>query len=298
MIPILIENRDKALEDHWNGLSKLVLRKKLEIEAWIQRFELEDIVGPNVASNDHIRRILTCDFQTQKRIVERVGVDDSLRFLVTNYNTFIQRKSKYNGVSLVKNVGIPVCPYCNRTFVQNVKSRRTSQLDHFFPKENYPYLALSFYNLVPSCFACNHQKGNQEVSLSPYEHFSADDYFTFNYRPKDAAFRFPKGELDITFDYEDEDRVASNRDVFGLQELYSFHTDIVKELLLKADIYSPDYIKNLVEQFPELLDNEEEAIRLVSGNYPLDSDLGKRPLSKLTRDILKRIRPEWYGSLE
>lgn len=84
--------------------------------------------------------------------------------------------------------------------------------------------------------------------------------------------------------------MQSNIDVFGLKELYSNHDDIVKEMLLKGEIYSPDYIQNLVEQFPDLIENEEEALRIVMGNYTEEKDLGKRPLSKLTRDIAKELR--------
>lgn len=83
--------------------------------------------------------------------------------------------------------------------------------------------------------------------------------------------------------------MQSNIDVFGLKELYSHHDDIVKEMLLKGEIYSPDYIQSLMEQFPNLIENEEEALRIIMGNYINEEDLGKRPLSKLTRDIAKDV---------
>ena len=34
-----------------------------------------------------------------------------------------------------------------------LKSKK--QIDHFFPKRKYPFLALCYYNLIPSCDICN-----------------------------------------------------------------------------------------------------------------------------------------------
>lgn len=35
---------------------------------------------------------------------------------------------------------------------------RKFQFNHFYDKGTYPYLALSFYNLIPSCSTCNSSK--------------------------------------------------------------------------------------------------------------------------------------------
>ncbi|MDQ7066856.1 MAG: hypothetical protein Q9M40_01995 [Sulfurimonas sp.] len=62
-------------------------------------------------------------------------------------------KEVYNAYKLVKSLNLSVCPYCNRNTIYNItnKNRRTSDLDHFYPKSKYPFLAVSFYNLIPSC---------------------------------------------------------------------------------------------------------------------------------------------------
>ena len=47
-----------------------------------------------------------------------------------------------------------VCPYCGLTIIEP-SNRTKHQIDHFFPKGKYPFLALSYYNLIPSCDKCN-----------------------------------------------------------------------------------------------------------------------------------------------
>lgn len=52
------------------------------------------------------------------------------------------------------------CPYCNAEVVYSVDAieddkRLRTDIDHFFPRFKYPYLALSPYNLVPACSRCN-----------------------------------------------------------------------------------------------------------------------------------------------
>ena len=68
------------------------------------------------------------------------------------------------------------CPYCNADTVyafkkNNAKQSAVSALDHFYPKSQYPFLALSLYNLVPVCARCNSQmKGCADMTdvANPY----------------------------------------------------------------------------------------------------------------------------------
>lgn len=52
------------------------------------------------------------------------------------------------------------CPYCNVETVYAIRTdedgkRIRADIDHFFPRWKYPYLALCICNLVPSCARCN-----------------------------------------------------------------------------------------------------------------------------------------------
>ena len=48
-------------------------------------------------------------------------------------------------------------------------------------------------------------------------------------------------------------------------------------------------IKELYKSYGNLFKDEEELVRIIFGNYINSKDLNKRPLSKLTKDILKEI---------
>jgi hypothetical protein len=71
------------------------------------------------------------------------------------------------------------CPYCNEATMKIVPKEdegRFNQLmlfdiDHFYSKSAHPYLALSFYNHIPSCKACNQTyKGKNEFSFATHIH--------------------------------------------------------------------------------------------------------------------------------
>lgn len=69
-------------------------------------------------------------------------------------------------------LNIPVCPFCNRQYItswEDMKKEKksTADLDHFFPKSEYPLFALSLFNFVPSCQVCN--------SRMKLDHFMDDD---------------------------------------------------------------------------------------------------------------------------
>lgn len=62
---------------------------------------------------------------------------------------------------VIDSQNVHFCPYCNASTVYAYDTVNTtsgfmeSALDHFCPKNRYPYLAISLYNLVPSCQRCN-----------------------------------------------------------------------------------------------------------------------------------------------
>lgn len=80
------------------------------------------------------------------------------------------------------------CPYCNDYKVEIVEKNNTKKtayfdLDHFYPKSQNPFFALSFYNLIPSCKFCNStEKGNISFSINSHIHpyyKSFDDFYQF-----------------------------------------------------------------------------------------------------------------------
>jgi hypothetical protein len=289
MIPIKHPNMEQLVLAHFKKIEQeLTNEGQMENLLFVvEPYSLKDIICSNV--------------EELKAIKGTIGEKkNELTFMLGFYKNFASRKGKekYSAIEFVENLGITVCPYCNRAYIQtakrdNNKAFRTCQLDHFFPKDKYPYLALSFFNLVPSCYACNHIKSDEDENLlSPYQSFKTDDLVKFGWNPLDSSYKYPKGKIGITTTLPEENGLSleKNFEVFGLKNLYEKHKDVVQEILIKGEIYSNEYIKGLVAQFPDLIASEEEAMRLITGNYVTDEDLGKRPLAKLTRDIVKETK--------
>jgi len=216
-------------------------------------------------------------------------------FFIKFYNDKWDKIKGYDRYFFVMNHNLQTCPYCNRNYIFTVnkkKNRLRPEIDHFYPKSIYPFLAMSFYNLIPCCQICNHTKKDKDAFKdnlkSPYEMNFFD--FKFKYKPKNISFyqinknKYVEERFDIILNKTNS--VETNDEYFKLNLLYEQHKDIVLDLLLKKTIYTKSYIKELKENFKL---KDDEIYRFLFCNYLKDEDLHKRPLSKLIRDISKDI---------
>lgn len=105
---------------------------------------------------------------------------------IFKYSKFIAKTTKpWNAYNLCEKSNSRTCPYCNQTYSFTVKETKTGKekgksfrptLDHFFPKDKYPHLALTLANLIPSCSTCNSTlKGEIDFSEKPHLHPLYDD---------------------------------------------------------------------------------------------------------------------------
>ena len=219
---------------------------------------------------------------------------------------------------IIDSKNISVCPYCNRNYISSTykflqcnncnqellvidgtekeclgckqeingqtKVVNTAQLDHFFPKDSYPLFAVSFYNLIPSCYSCNHVKLNEDLKHSPYDSSFPFDDVKFTYIPKSVD------EIKIKIDSHNIDFKNGIRDL-GIEELYQSHIDVVNELIWKKEVYTDSYRENLSEILNQtnLELSKAEVNRFITGHYTDKENYGKRPLSKMVTDISKEI---------
>lgn len=210
--------------------------------------------------------------------------------------------SYYSAYHLATYLNIRSCVYCNRSFI--VSQFKTGdngkigklirpQFDHWFPQEKYPLLALSFYNLIPSCSICNSSvKGRKQFSLSEYIHPYEDDILDsvmFSYTHI-ASIDSLKVELTgVNNDPDLEGRINRTLKDFYIEEMYNSHQPELKDLLTIKQTYSENYLKNLKESFPDTNLTDNEIYRLVFGVELDSSDFHKRPFSKFKYDILKEL---------
>jgi len=222
-------------------------------------------------------------------IDEKSELNKILRnIFVKEYDNWCSRTT-YGAYIFVQEIDLKTCPYCNRNYtftVVNKNGKMRPQIDHFYPKSKYPFFAMSFYNLIPSCPSCNHTKKEKFDSelINPYSAKSEDISFTYTPNKIDfievekKKYNFDNFEIDIKGNKE-------NIELFKLKELYEQHKDIVLELLIKKAYYPKSYIKEL-SRFGF---SEDEIYRYLFSNYKQDKDLHKRPLSKLIKDISNEL---------
>ena len=143
---------------------------------WLKQFILADYMTLESWAKNHAQLL---SFDYMKKVY--------LNRFSNGLNDYVDKQGSYNSYTLFNLMGVRVCPYCEHEFIEVVKihgkQRRTMEFDHFFPKgENeYPGLAMCFYNLIPSCKPCNQLKMTNPVAASPYDpnieslsHFETD----------------------------------------------------------------------------------------------------------------------------
>ncbi|MEA3553668.1 MAG: hypothetical protein U9R39_04585 [Campylobacterota bacterium] len=195
----------------------------------------------------------------------------------------------FDKLKFIKNIDLGSCPYCNRNYIFTVNKKGSvkPEIDHFYPKSKYPYLAVSYFNLIPSCPTCNGFGAKESKDTfyaypitNPYELNEND--FKFSISPETIDF-FNVENKKYDFDSFEIELYGNkaNLEVFKLEELYKQHKDIVLELLIKKAYYPKSYI----EELKNFGFSEDEIYRYLMCNYKKDEDLHKRPLSKLIKDI-------------
>lgn len=296
MIQIKRNNLTALAQNHFESLKDIVLKRlkgKNDSVFIFIRENLEKILSgePHILVSEIINKIPYVDANREE--VEHVF----------NYKDFTNKnKDKYNAYTLSDNLQVNVCPYCNRQYTFTIINKSSNgeltrpDFDHFYLKSKYPYLALSFYNLIPSCKICNstfkHDKDwNIENYIHPY--VKGFDNCKFSLKPiQGKGIDFFYGRIDA-FDISFKNlNPQAERNIKDLEliKLYNKHKDYVSEILQRSITYSDGYVNSLFAQYEgTLFSSIGDIKRMISSNYISDEDLEKRVLSKLSRDISEDI---------
>ncbi|MCL7987091.1 hypothetical protein M8998_03945 [Sphingobacterium sp. lm-10] len=223
---------------------------------------------------------------------------------VFDYDDFIREKEEWYAYKLTEQLGVNVCPYCNRNYIHTSigKFGRTrAEIDHFYPKSKYPFLAISLYNLIPSCHVCNSNLKRSkdfytDKHIHPYEHNYTDDFrFEISYKPDPFVSIIPEIEdftivlTPLTDDDDKKEAIMNSDQTFQIAQLHGYHRDIAQELLLRSVLYNKTRITELEAFLGKKAGiNNEFLKRVIIGNYGDMGSFGKRPLAKYSYDILSK----------
>ena len=231
------------------------------------------------------------------------------------YNTI--RDSNWNASELCHRLEISICPYCNRQYITTAskvlddgseKWVARPQLDHFYPKSKYPFLSCSFFNLIPSCPACNMGKNDKDTkTLYPYlEGFrnldgSRNAQFRIESKTLEEIFRLGTVNPDINYSVElkricdPDEHIKGSDEVFNLTILYNEHQielrDLIKRYLIMKGAELGDYSKPILGK--DLIDcneKEREILQNVLFGLPLLIDNNQQYLLKIFKeDIISQL---------
>lgn len=227
--------------------------------------------------NQFKERFPDIDYKTDKWI-------DFKNYMVRQYEKV---RNEYLQIVL-DSLNLRVCPYCNRQYIFSADGGRkvSAQFDHFYNKTEHPYLALSFYNLIPCCPTCNKAKGGEHIEINPYiEGFGDRGRIQI-----DSLLNCILYDADWTVKIDSDDRCRTNIHAFALDELYKKHRDYAYEIIMKSIANQEGYFNGLRAVFQNMGITNEVIERILWGNYLDERHLSSRPLSKMTVDILKQLK--------
>ncbi|MEO3736283.1 HNH endonuclease [Shewanella baltica] len=204
---------------------------------------------------------------------------------IFKYKTY--RSSKFC-INLYQSIGLVnlACPYCNLETISiiqsNNKGKMLLSLDHFYPKSLYPYLALSFYNLIPSCHNCNSnikqdKNFTTETHINPYLE-SFNELYTFKL-PKITLSTLKAETITIeNLNLKPSDKTLSDLEIIGRYE--NIDLNEVNRLIKTFADYQHYITDGKTDEF-------KKYIFQMHGVKQFKNEILNTPKSKLLRDIIK-----------
>ena len=294
-----VKKKEEETEENYQKRREKFSREVNAIIAFLSEKEKLD--------DDKVKNILVGEVPYLEKAMVKIGQIESIEIQKEFERVYTNFSNRKFGHQWAEKLGVTVCPYCNRSYIFTVEKEARNgkarpQYDHFFPKSKYPYLAVSMYNLIPSCAVCNSGKSDkdsfkdQKVQyLNPY----VEGYGTktvLQITPKKKKDRIhsyvglaeeytvkPESAPDV--DKDAAKRIQNTWDLLKLGPLYEKHSDYIRNILRAKQIYTEEYLDQLMKSFPGAFDDMDDLKNVVYFNYLDEEEWGKRILAKLTHDL-------------
>ena len=281
------------------NFEKYYLKKEQRYTKYLLDIGISKNDFSNIYSDSVFENFIVAEYKDLKNIYDRIK-DYNLNDSVLDEFQKIYGKFSEKNVNnvIVDNLNVQVCPYCNENYVINRGKRYTSaQLDHFYNKSKNPLFSICLYNIIPCCPTCNHIKLDKNINVSPYDENINREEFKISYDILNSNWLNKLDGIKVNFKFEGKygQKIYEDIEKLNITKSYEYHNDYIQELIKKRIIYSDSYINELKNMYSDLFTNDDELIRLIFGNYIKEVDVNKRPLSKLTRDILKELKIKIEG---
>lgn len=226
-----------------------------------------------------------CDFSS-------LNIDEQVKcikkFIINKYSRMYKNMRNIYGKKLIQSSELFICPYCSRSYIGVIESEKNSKsitpdLDHFYPKSRYPFLAVTLSNLIPACLFCN-QRAKSSIdfyksSIYPPQKIFDEIEFDFDaYLNKIYIKNY--GQLISRPEYK------THLETFLIQEVYASHTEVLKSIINKAQKYRKSKIEDIAKYTMGL--SASEIKKIVFFEYEFMSKK-RELLYKLKQDLYKLI---------
>lgn len=193
---------------------------------------------------------------------------------------------------LIKTNKFKTCPVCGLFDIETENSKYIEDYDHFFPKTHYPFAAVNFNNLIPTCDKCNKK---HKGSKKPLEH-NGKAYYPFETDREEIKVSL---KLDkIEFDKDEKLTAKANIDFTGDKDKNSTWDWLYNIIERYSDIFTRDtytWLRMLKKEIEFSSDKTiEEIIDFKIRNYTIDRFDEKKFLKIALLEEIKN-KPEWVS---
>jgi 5-methylcytosine-specific restriction endonuclease McrA len=208
-----------GLKDNWTLAEK---QHTDYLESVIAAFKASALKGKSKYLKDFVIKVEDWVISSDKSDLDRAAhLLDEMKISLTpaaftrlkkglseifDYKKFTTKKpNKWDAYHLCALSRFRICPYCHHCYAFTLHRGKDGllrpTLDHFYPKSDYPHLALTLTNLIPSCYTCNSTlKGDADFKTEAHLHPLFDD--------ESISFRcsIPNGDIVNTVSFLEKQR--------------------------------------------------------------------------------------------
>lgn len=301
---ILIKYKVRKNSPTWRFLNKYIQDANLRnllCGSWEELLNIISDVENLIPNLEWQKGTTKTEYKNGKYQIDGIDTDGSI--FIDHFNEImhwlfvdIMYETKLNKLQFIEKLGLKICPYCGRQHINIAKfpGYRDSKpnIDHFLPKSLYPFLSISFMNLIPCCHVCNEManKGNYDplkpdIGLyNPY--VFNDDNITFK-----GIFN---GNDEMDENSYDVDIICNPTTLDkGYKEVLKLLPFYQQERLKIQDIYinfttTTKTHKKFLKDLGMSQDFLDDDARMIIG-HPLDGRASQREFYKFKRDLFLQL---------
>ncbi|NVD97800.1 hypothetical protein [Massilia sp. BJB1822] len=212
---------------------------------------------------------------------------------VFNYPDFRKKREAgskdWEAYKLCQKSSYALCPYCQQNFAYTVVGESSKsfrpELDHFYPQAQYPYLAISLYNLVPCCHICNSSLKGQ-VNFFHHQHLHPledEESIHFDFEVNDHLDKLKSGgtAYEISLRPTVGEKAGNSAKLFLLSERYAMHSAMLNRFIENIQIYDKA---------------KRELLRATFGNseYFTERNILSFDIDNYRNELLGKIKKDLY----